>query len=221
MAERKSTIKKSNPIKILKSGKIFFPIDIKVSRFHLILILTLIFIPLVILIFFINKKLYVASVNGKFISRFQYYNELEKKDGKSVLDDLITKQIIFQEAKKQGIVVTQTDINDEIKRVEESVVSQGSTLSDVLTYQGITYNQLVENIKIQKILEMILKDQVNITDNEAEAFYNENKSFYGKDQTFEQLKDSIKYQLYQEKLTTAYRTWINERKSTSKILQYD
>ena len=78
MAERKSTIKKSNPIKILKSGKIFFPIDIKVSRFHLILILTLIFIPLVILIFFINKKLYVASVNGKFITRFQYYNELEK-----------------------------------------------------------------------------------------------------------------------------------------------
>jgi foldase protein PrsA len=146
---------------------------------------------------------------------------LEKKDGKSVLDDIITKQIIFQEAKKQGILVTQTEVNDEIIKVEESVISQGSTLNDVLVYQGITYEQLVENIKIQKILELILKDQVNVTDSEVEAFYNENKSFYGKDQTLEQLKDSIKYQLYQEKLTTAYRTWINEKKSSSKILLFN
>ena len=221
MSNSSSKLKKVSPMKTLKSKNIFIPINVRVSRFHLILILTLIFIPIVILILFINRKLNVASVNGKYISRFQYYKELEKKDGKSVLDDIITKQIIFQEAKKQGILVTQTEVNDEIIKVEESVISQGSTLNDVLVYQGITYEQLVENIKIQKILELILKDQVNVTDSEVEAFYNENKSFYGKDQTLEQLKDSIKYQLYQEKLTTAYRTWINEKKSSSKILLFN
>ena len=220
MEKRKITSKNSINNKILKTKKYSFPTNIKISRFHIILILSLLFIPLVILIFLINKKLYVASVNGKLISRYQYFSELEKKDGKTVLDDLITKQIIYQEANKQGIVVTSSDINAEIKRVEESVISQGSTLNDVLVYQGITYDQLIENIKIQKILELLLKDQVNVTDSDVQTFYNENKSFYGKDQTFDQLKETIRYQLYQEKLTSVYRTWINDKKSSSKIVLY-
>jgi SurA N-terminal domain len=221
MAKKKILPKIINPVKTIKEKKLMFPVNFRLSKFNIMLILTFLFIPLVILVFFINKKLYVASVNGKLISRYQYFSELEKKDGKTVLDDMVTKQIIYQEAKNQGIVVTASDINAEIKKVEESVVSQGSTLNDVLTYQGITYNQLVENIKIQKILELILKDQVTVTDSEAQTYYNENKSFYGKDQTFDQLKDSIKYQLYQEKLTTVYRTWINEKRSASKIVLYD
>lgn len=190
------------------------------GKYFLILVLSVILIPIVILIWFISKRINVANVNGQHISRIEFYKELEKKDGNSVLDDLITKRIIFQEAKKRNIFVSASDIENELNKIRESVISQGSTLEEVLSYQGVTYNQLLENIKIQKILEVILKDNINVSGDEVKARYDQNKDIYGKDKTFDDLKEDIRFQIYQEKITAAYRTWIEEKRNSSIIKKY-
>lgn len=190
------------------------------GRFLLILLLSGTIILFVLLITAISKRIYIAKVNGQSISRLEYYKELENKYGNTVVDDLITKSIIYQEAKKNGISVTSSDVQSELSIIRNTVTKQGSTLEDVLAYQGITYDQLLENIKIQKILEQLLKNNINISDEEIRTRYDENKDIYGKDKTFDQLKDDIRYQLYQEKITTAYRNWIEEKRSASVIEKY-
>lgn len=159
----------------------------------------------------------MASVNGKYISKIQFYKELEKNDGRKTLDDMITKEIIYQEAKNKNINISNNEVNAEIANISDSVIKQGSTLSEVLSLQGLTLADLKENIKIQKILENILSDKIAVTDEEISKRFDENKDIYGKDKKLDDVKDSIKAQISQEKLTTAYRDWIQKIKSSANI----
>ncbi len=198
-------------------SKAIYPIR---EKFLLTVLLSGAIILFVLLIAAIGKRINVATVNGQPISRLEYYKELEKKEGKSVLDDLITKKIIFQEAENKGVFVSKSQVDEELNKIRNSVAQQGTTLEEVLSYQGMTYNQLIENINIQIMLEGLLKDKINISDDEIKARYDENKDIYGKDKTFEDLKDDIRYQLYQEKITSAYKNWIEDKRNSSKIDKY-
>ena len=79
---------------------------------------------------------------------------------------------------------------------------------------------MLENIEIQKILEIILKDNITVTDEEVKESYEENKDIYGSDKTFEDLEESIRYQLIQSKITDSYKTWLDGKKSSSNIQKY-
>jgi parvulin-like peptidyl-prolyl isomerase len=173
-----------------------------------------------LLIVFLNKRLSVAKVNGQVISRAEFYKELEKSQGSTVLEDMITKKIIFQEAKKNNINISESEIQKELDLIRGSVAQQGATLEDILAYQGMTYDQLVENVRIQKILEQLLKDSTSVSDDEIKARYDENRDIYGKDKTYEQLKEDIRYQIYQEKVTASYKSWIQEKINSSEIQRY-
>lgn len=190
------------------------------DRFLFILIISSLFIIIVILISAIGKRINVAKVNGHVITRSEFYKELEKSEGSAVLEDMITKKIIFQEAKNNNIVIPASEIESEINIIRNTVTQQGSSLEDILAYQGITYEQLLENVRIQKILEKLLESSIDVTDEDIRLRYDENKDIYGSEKTFEDLKEDIKYQLYQEEITAVYRNWIEEKRSSAVIEKY-
>jgi len=190
------------------------------GRFLLFLSLSISLILFSLLITKLYSKINIAKVNGQTITRLEYYKELEKKSGAAVLDDLITQKIIYQEAKSKNITITSDQINSELNNIKQSIEAQGSTLDSVLAYQGVTYEQLLENIKIQLILESLLKDQINVTDEEIKDKYDQNKDVYGTDKTFDDLKNDIKFQIFQEKITNAYQTWIQDKKNSAAVEKY-
>ena len=167
-----------------------------------------------------NKRIFIARVNGQPISRIEFYKELQKSSGETVLNDLITKKLISQEADKRGIKISEADVQNELGKIRSSIESQGSTLEDVLTYQGVTKAQLVENIQIQKKLEGILKEQITVSDSDVKDYYDQNKTAYPATQTFDQLKDQIRSELYQSKIQEAYASWIAEVRGKSLIEKY-
>lgn len=185
-----------------------------------ILVFSLLLLIITPLIWYISKRIFVARVNGQPITRLEFYQELEKADGQTVLDDMITKKIIFQEAKKQGVVVTDQDVQNELSNINASIEAQGSTLDQVLTYQGVTKDQLIENIRIEKILEVLLKDQIQVSDDEVKQYYDDNKSSYPSTQTFDQLKNQIKQEVYQNKIQGAYSTWISQIRAKAVVEKY-
>src|SRR3972149_2323372 len=91
----------------------------KISEGHFFKILVLSFLVIFItfLTFNLYKRFFVVRVNGQFINQIEFYRELEKKEGKNILEDLITKKIIYQEAEKQGVNVTEAEVNDEIQKL--------------------------------------------------------------------------------------------------------
>lgn len=171
-------------------------------------------------IYFSRSLIFAAWVNGKPVYRFSLTRELEKQGGKQVLEGLIEKALINSEAAKNKIKVEQSEIDSEIKKIEEMISGQGLTLDDALKFRNQTKKDLTRQIEIQKMVEKLLSSKIVITDAELKDYFNTNKSLFGQNPVFDKVKDQVNSQLFQQKLSEQYSTWITELKTKSKILYF-
>lgn len=182
----------------------------KIIVFLIVLILTG-------LAYFLKGQFIVATVNGQPIWRSTLINELEKQGGKQTLEGLITKTLIFQEAKKQKVNVSEEEIGQEIKKIEESLASQGQDLNQALGAQGINLDELRKQIRIQKIVEKILGKDIEVTDGEVEAYIKENQDFFPEDTDTKEAREEIRGQLKQQKISEEFEVWIGALYGQAKI----
>ena len=75
--------------------------------------------------YYYKNLLVVATVNGSPISRWSVLSQLEASSGKSVLDSIITKKLIEDEASSKNVSVSAEDIDGEIKIIEERLKEAG------------------------------------------------------------------------------------------------
>jgi len=159
----------------------------------------------------------VATVNGHSISRLELIKELEKQYGKGTLEGIVTETLILQEAEKQGVSISDEEINQEIQKIEEDIAAQGQDLSQVLGLQGMTMEELKEQIGLQKMVEEIVKKDIEVTAEEVETYFEENKDSFPEDADIEELRGSIKTQLEQQKLTEGINSWIQNLRDTANL----
>lgn len=159
----------------------------------------------------------VALVNNKPISRVALIKQLEKESGKATLENLIVKELIMQEAQNKGASVSEEDIQKEIDNIKGIIEAQGETLDNALAMQGQTIEDLKDNIRIQKTAEEILKDEINVTDEEVLSYFEENEALY-EDREFADLEGEIREQLSQQKLQTKFAELLETLKSDSEVI---
>ena len=107
---------------------------------------TLVIAIILTALYFFRGLLIAATVNGQPISRFSVISALEKQSGKQTLESIIVKTLILQEAKKQNIAISKSDLDQEIKKIEAEVSSQGQNLDQLLLAQGMSRKDLTEQI---------------------------------------------------------------------------
>jgi len=168
------------------------------------------------LLFYYKGLFIAATVNGSPISRLAVISELEKTSGKKTLESLITKKLIDDEARSKGIIINQADIDAELKTIEDQVKAQGATLDQVLTEQGVTLEYLRNQIAVQKELEGLLADQIQVSDDDVAKYITDNKVTIPKGEEAAS-KEQIKNQLKQQKLSDAAGTLLESLRSKSKI----
>ncbi len=129
-----------------------------------------------------------ATVNGKVIT----LNELNKiydslpaqykltTNKESILNQLIEVEVLYQEAKKDGIVVPPEKAENYITLAKTSSGLTEEQFAQKLAEQNITEEQLIEQytkqLAIQEFLNKTLFNTVTVTDEEVKEFYNENKN---------------------------------------------
>lgn len=178
-------------------------------------------VVLIIIALFFAKGIFVAAtVNGSPISRLSVIQELEKQGGKQALEAIIDKKLIETELNKQKITVTKEEIDEEIKKIEAQVASQGSTLEIVLTTQGMTLEKLREQITIQKRLEKLLADKVSVTEAEIDTYLKDSKATPPKDVKIEDFRKQISEQLKQQKFQQEAQKWVSGLTASAKIKYY-
>lgn len=173
-----------------------------------------------ILGFLLKGTILSATVNGKPITRAAVRRELETQQGAAVLEGLINKELVLQEAKKQGVKIDDSEVNEELKAIEESLITQGQTLDEVLELQGMNRKQLIEQIRLQKLIEKILADKTTVTDEEVNKYIEENSESFTEDVNMDQVRELIKEQLKQQKLSEEFQTWFEKIVSESKVNYY-
>ena len=179
-----------------------------------------IMIAIIALLYFSKGFLVAAVVNGQPIPRFSVIKELEAQGGRQALDSLVVEILIRQEAGKKRIVVSQKELDEEIKKIEESVKSQGQSLDAVLALQKLTKNDVVERIRTQKFLEKLLGDDSKVSDQEITNYLETNKEFFAESLSEEEKKQSAKKQLQQTKLGEKAQKWIEEARKNANIFYF-
>ena len=147
------------------------------------------------------------------------FRKLEKQGGKNILDSLITDKLIENEAKKKGIVISDDEINQEIKTIEASVTQQGGTLEQALLQQGMTEESLKENVRNQKIIEKFIAGKIKVTDAEVNKYITDNETPIpeGKEaETKKQIMDQLKQQKFQQEA----QSWVTSLKTAANIKYY-
>lgn len=169
---------------------------------------------------YVGKGLLIAAtVDGRPISRLSVIQKLEKASGKTLLDSLITEKLIQNEAGTKKIVVSDDEVNAVIKNIEDQIVAQGGTLEAALTAQGMSLDDLKKQIVIQKEIEKMVADKINVTDEEMAQYIKDNKVSVPEGQeaaTNAQVRDKLR----SEKLNTESGALITALKSKAKILYF-
>lgn len=180
-----------------------------------------IIIILAVALLYIFKGVFVAAlVNGEPITRLSVVKELEKQSGKAILENLITKKLILQEARKRNVVVTEAEINSELKKIEENLKSQGTTLDQALQLQGMTKTQLNDELRIQLSIQKMVEDGIKITDKEIDEFITENKENFPEGSTDAQMKTQAKEQLKSQKLQEKTQALVADLQKKAKVINF-
>ncbi len=169
--------------------------------------------------FYFKDLVIVASVDGKLISRFQVIGELEKQSGEAAVDGLITDKLIENEAKKQGVLVSEDEVREEIASIEVSISEQGLTLDEVLLGQGLDRQSFEKSIRIQKTLAHLLGDKGKVTEEEIDQYLEANKGMLPPTEESE-LRQQVSDQLANQKLGQEASKYVEGLKAAANIRYY-
>lgn len=160
----------------------------------------------------------VAIVNNAPIFRFQLDQTLMSRYGKQTLESMISEQLIAQEAKKQGIVVTQAEIDAQEEEVLQSFGGK-VTLEELLKFQGMTKADFDSQIKLQLEVNKLMEKDIVVTDEEITAFLNENSEIMvSSDEAT--LKEEATKALTEQKANEKIQPWFTELKNNAKIFKF-
>ena len=167
------------------------------------------------------KSIFIAAiVNGEPISRLSVVTALEKQGGKTVLDNLITKKLILQEAKKRNISVTQGDIDSETKKISVGLQAQGSTIDQALAAQGMTRADLNDQLEVQVAINKMVGADVAVSEKEVDDFVAANKAQMAQGMTEAQFRTQATQQLKQQKLQIKIQDFIKNLQDKANIIHF-
>jgi len=175
-------------------------------------------VVIIAVLLYVFRGFFIAAiVNGQVITRMSIDQQLEKQFGKKTLESLITKNLILQEMQKNNISVTDKEVNDEIKKIEDTLKKQQRTLSEALDQQGLTRSDLMDQLKIQKMIEKYFAKDSQVSDKEVDTYIEENKDSLPQSEDKNTLRDSVRTQLKQQKLSGKFQAWLANLQAKAKI----
>lgn len=184
------------------------------------LVLALVVILVAIAVYFGKNLLIAATVNGQPVSRLSVIKDLEKQSGKVVLDSIVTRMLVFQEAAKKNIKASEKDIDSEIAKIKKQFKDQGQDLDALLSTQGLSQTKFREEVRIQILVTKILADKAKVTDKEFSDFLDKNKALVENEKDQKVAKANLKTQMEQQKLAQKYQEWIVGIKKSAKITTF-
>lgn len=131
-------------------------------------------LALLILAFYKKSWFVVALVNNQPIITAELNQQLHKKYKDQVLDQMINEKLLSQEASKKGVVIEQSQIDERIKKLEDQY-GGADTLSAILAQQGMTKEDLIDQTKIQLLVEALYGSEASPSAEEIKKFMEENK----------------------------------------------
>lgn len=212
--EEERTLEEATPASEKQSNAVVVRINVK------LLVGIVIVLAIGAGLFFAKSLFVVAIVNGAPITRLAVIKELETRSGKQALDAMITEKLVDDELKKKNITASDEEVTTEIQKLEAQIAQQGGTLQAILDQQGLSREELSEQITSQKKLEKLFLPGVTVSEEDVAAYVKETQITIPEGDEGAQLKAQVTEQLRRKKLSDAIQTWIADLKSAASITYF-
>lgn len=121
----------------------------------------------------------VATVNGQPVDQADLYTYMIKRHGYRSLLNLITAEVIRQEAAKQGVTVADQEIDESIARKRKSLditaIETGADFNAILASEGQTLQMFRESERTLLLLKKMVKSEAQVTDDQVRDHYQKNQ----------------------------------------------
>lgn len=180
-------------------------------------------IPVILAVFVLviwkNKGWIVAAtVNNTPVWRWEVEQRFVSRYGTQTLDEMVNEQILKNEATKQGIVVTDSDITAKISEIEKTLKGK-ITLKDALAQQGMTMEDFRRQVEIQIKVEKLTDKKVNVSEKEIADYISVNKeSLTATDEAG--INAEAKNAILQTKKNQEFQKLFAELKKNAKVAKY-
>jgi foldase protein PrsA len=151
---------------------------IKENKKLVLIIAVLILAMGVFLSFALPKDKAVAKVDGESISQDELYDVMVEQYGAATVEQLIADKIVDSEAKKEKVTITDEELNEEVDKLKESYGGE-DVFNQMLESNNTTVDVLKEDLKNYLTIRKLLEPQIEITDEELQTYFEENKDSFG------------------------------------------
>ncbi|MBS3072580.1 SurA N-terminal domain-containing protein [Candidatus Pacearchaeota archaeon] len=180
----------------------------------------------------------VALVNGIKINQDELDQAISAIKGQTngvvnetqVIEQLVARELLVQETNKRGITVS---VEEAEMLLSQHLSQQGATIDDLKSQlnKKSDYDFIIkgyqEQIALGKLTDQLLvSENISVSDEEAKEFFDKNQHLFnlvqsnGKNATYNDVKDSIKQLLEQQKENNVIGELINSLKNQSEIVYY-
>lgn len=184
------------------------------------------FIGVDLLVQYLNNDYSVAVVNGERISNKEYYKLLDQAYGESISETLIEYSLIRQEAAKEGIELSQEEIDTELQNTIDYVGGE-EAFEQVLAGNDITREDVIDQIELSLLTTKILTPTLEYTDEDVKDFFDEYSDLIFPDETdaleegekldYDQYKDETEEVYINQLIEDKKSDWISGLKAEAKI----
>lgn len=189
----------------------------QISNFRKSKIFYIVIVALGLLLLAIYKKEWIiaATVNGSPISNLELQMRMNQQFRTQTLNQLVNEKIIFDEAAKNNVVVTDTEIDRKISEIEAGV-GGAEALDAMLSQQGQNRDSIRQQLKLQVAIEKLYAKDATISAQEVEGFVDQNKEQLRATDSASQQKEAEEI-LRSQKLSQIFSLKFQELRSKAKI----
>ena len=174
----------------------------------------------------------VLNINGTLISQEQFSreltNELNKNAGESlteeelntkvqkVLDNIIKNELVYQEAQKCGIFVSDAEINQKFNSEKSKFASEEEYLKANNADEATRKAEIKRNLANNRLINQKIVSTITVTDDEIKKYYNDNQDQFT-DKTLEQAQEGISRIIKLNKAADSYTQLCADLKKHAKV----
>lgn len=166
-----------------------------------------------------NKGLVLAAiVNGKPIFSWQLNQTLRTRYGQQTLEGMIGEVLIASEAKKSGVVITDSDIQEKQKEILSSLGTEVN-LQDFLKFQGLTEKDFNQQLRVQLTVEKLLSRDLTITERDIDNYIATNRALLTATEPAT-LREEAKKAIIGNTVSEKLQSWFLELRQKSNVMKF-
>lgn len=120
----------------------------------------------------------VAVVGNLTITEGDLTRELKDKYGQLELNKMIDRQVVLQQAEKNGIMITDQELEAEMQKLNERFADRDQVMEDFKRETGLETEEWKEELRHYLLLEKLATMDIDISEQEIFRYYEANRQKY-------------------------------------------